>query len=148
MDGKTDRTPSVFEWNLGKAFVFRSPEKRRRSNTTEVPTVPPTLPVFPELSVIGSQSISTQTDHEFRPTFYEAEKYFLEKRITELESNLELMKKHPFGFTLIAEDNVAVRRYTGLNLNIFRIISTLCSKMKFNYYTGNTNTVFIYNNIR
>lgn len=66
-----------------------------------------------------TSDVSTQTDHQFGPVFYEANAYFYEKKIEELEAKIQSPK---FGFFIVENNDNLCLHYTGISLKAFNIL--------------------------
>lgn len=73
------------------------------------------------------------------------ESYFLKKENEDLKKEIEVLKRHTFSYHSISKNDNMFQYYNRLSEDMFEIIVTLCSNVKFNYYLGWNITCFSLN---
>lgn len=73
------------------------------------------------------------------------ETYSLKKENEDLKKEIDALKRHPFGYHSVSKNDDMFQYYSGLSEDMFEIIATLCSNVKFNYYLGWNVTCFSLN---
>lgn len=121
--------PTIFtrNENIDKQFRYTAPEsynRKRRRPLTELTN-----------SETAVEPTPAKT-YEFRTSFHEAEKYFLNQEIDRLKEEVRRLRLQNFGFFSIGDNDKKCLYYTGVHIEVFHLIVKLCASTDVECYDG------------